>query len=222
MNMADDRQRPLPDEPAGELPPLLGEPDRTDVDDIHQALVRRERAEPQEGLEPAPWWVWAFSVLILFAMGYYVGRYSGTFAPRAHELEQPLVGGAVAAEPAPDGALLFSAICQPCHQDGGVGVEGKYPPLAGSEWLVGEASVPARIVLNGLTGPIQVKGKTVVNEMPAFGNQLSDAEIAAVVTYVRSSFGNKAGPADPKLVRELRDRTALLGPWTAERLKAAK
>lgn len=220
MNMADDRQRPNPGEPSGELPPLLGEPDRTDVEDIHQALVRREREEPREGLEPTPWWVWAVSVVILFAMGYYVGRYSGTFAPRAHELEQPPVAGAAVAEPPHDGAQLYSAICQPCHQDGGVGVEGKYPPLAGSEWLTGEASIPVRIVLNGLTGPIQVKGKTIVNEMPAFGNQLSDAEIAAVVTYVRSAFGNQAGPADPRLVRELRDRTAALGPWTVERLKA--
>lgn len=220
--MADDQQRPIPHEPAGELPPLLGEPDRTDVDDIHRALVSRESEDPKEGLEPAPWWVWAVSVLILFAMGYYVGRYSGTFSTRAHELEQPLAAGAAASEPPPDGALLYSAICQPCHQDGGVGVDGKYPPLAGSEWVAGDASIPVRIVLNGLTGPIQVKGKTIVNEMPAFGNQLSDAEIAAVVTYVRSSFGNKAGPADAKLVRELRDRTASLGFWTAERLKAAK
>jgi mono/diheme cytochrome c family protein len=220
--MADDQQRPNPHEPSGELPPLLGEPDRTDVADIHRALVSREREDPREGLEPAPWWVWAVSVLILFAMGYYVGRYSGTFSTRAHELEQPPAGGAAAAEPPPDGALLYSAICQPCHQDGGVGVDGKYPPLAGSEWVAGDASIPVRIVLNGLTGPIQVKGKTIVNEMPAFGNQLSDAEIAAVVTYVRSSFGNKAGPADAKLVRELRDRTASLGFWTAERLKAAK
>jgi mono/diheme cytochrome c family protein len=222
MNMADDQQRPVPGEPIGELPPLLGEPDRTDVNDIHQALVRREREEPREGLEPAPWWVWTISVVVLFAMGFYVGRYSGTFGPHAHELEQPQIGGAAAAEPPPNGAQVFSAICQPCHQDGGVGVEGKYPPLAGSEWVAGDASIPARIVLNGLQGPIQAKGKTIVNEMPAFGNQLNDAEVAAVITYVRSSFGNKAGPADAKLVRELRDRTASLGPWTAERLKATR
>lgn len=222
--MADERQHPDTGEPTGELPPLLGEPGRTDVDDIHQILVSREREEPKEGLEPAPWWVWAVSVLILFAMGYYVGRYSGSFTPRAHELEQPplAAGQAVAAESSIDGALVYSAICQPCHQDGGVGVEGKYPPLAGSEWLAGDASIPVRIVLNGLIGPIQVKGKTIVNEMPAFGNQLSDAEIAAVVTYVRSSFGNKAPAADAKLVREWRDRTASQGPWTMEKLKAAK
>jgi len=222
MNMADERPNPVPGEPTGELPPLLGETDRTDVDDIHQALVSSEREEPKEGLEPTPWWVWGVSVVMLFAMGYYVGRYSGTFSPRAHELEQPLAAGAAVAEPPADGAQLYSAICQPCHQDGGVGVEGKYPPLAGSEWLAGDASIPVRIVLTGLTGPIQVKGKTIVNEMPAFGSQLSDAEIAAVVTYVRSSFGNKAPPADAKLVRELRDSTASLGPWTAERLKAGK
>jgi len=211
--------------PAGELPPILGQPDRIDgeVDSIHQALLSREREEPREGLEPTPSWVWAVSVLLLFAMGFYVGRYSGTFSSRAHELEQPPAAGAAqAAEPAADGALLYTAICQPCHQEGGVGVEGKYPPLAGSEWLNGDPSIPVRIVLNGLTGPIQVKGKTIVNEMPAFGAQLNDAEIAAVVSYVRSSFGNRAAAVDAKLVREWRDRTASLGPWTAERLKAAQ
>jgi mono/diheme cytochrome c family protein len=219
--MTDEPQRPPAEDPSGELPPLLGEPERTDVEGIHQAIVQREREEPREGLEPTPWWVWSVAVVLLFAMGYYLGRYSGSFGPRAHELEEKRVAaGAEAAEPPPDGAVVFATICQACHQDGGVGVEGKYPPLAGSEWLAGDPSIPARIVLNGLQGPIQVKGNTVVNEMPAFGPQLSDAEIAAVLTFVRSSFGNKAGPLDARLVREIRDRTASLGPWTVERLKA--
>jgi mono/diheme cytochrome c family protein len=210
----------LPD-PPGELPPLLGESERTDLEMIHQALVACEREEPREGLEPAPWWVWAISVLVIFVMGFYVGRFGGTFSARAHELEQrPATAGSEAAEPPPDGAGIFANVCQTCHQDRGAGVEDKYPPLAGSEWVAGDASIPVRIVLNGLQGPIQVKGKTLSNEMPAFGPQLSDAEIAAVLTHVRSSWGNRAGPVDPKLVREIRERTAGAGPWTVERLKA--
>ena len=68
-------------------------------------------------------------------------------------------GAAGAAEPPSDGAMLYSAICQPCHQDGGVGVEGKYPPLAGSEWVLAQG--PARMVriaLDAVQGPITVKG----------------------------------------------------------------
>jgi len=66
------------------LPPLLGESEAPEIDEIHQAIVKRERPEPLEGHEPTPWWVWAVSVLLLFAMGFYLGRYSGTFSPEAH------------------------------------------------------------------------------------------------------------------------------------------
>jgi mono/diheme cytochrome c family protein len=75
-----------------------------------------------------------------------------------------------------------------------------------------------RIVLNGLVGPIEVKGKSFRNEMPPLGGQLSDGEIAAVLTHIRSAWGNKAGPVDAGLVARIRKETAGQGPWTAERL----
>ena len=186
------------------LPPLLGEPEPPEIDEIHQAIVKRERPEPLEGREPTPWWVWGVSVLLLFAMGFYLGRYGGTFAPEAHVLEQPpgVVEAATTAPPAGD--VIYSSICLPCHQAGGVGMEGRYPPLAGSEWVARPPEVPARIVLFGLQGAIRVKGKTYVNEMPALGGQLADDEIAAVLTYVRSNFGNKAGPVTTDVVKAAR------------------
>jgi len=55
--------------------------------------------------------------------------------------------------------------------------------------------------------------------MPALGPQLSDEEIAAVLTFVRSSFGNKAGPVDAALVKKVRAEIAGQGPWTADKLK---
>ena len=202
-----------------ELPPLLGEPERQDIHDIHRAILQHERQEPQEGLEPTPWWVWAVSVVMIFAMGFYLGRYGGSFSTNPHELYETAgrVRADVAAAP-PPGDLIFSGICAPCHQPNGLGVEGKYPPLAGSEWLAKNPEIPVRIVLNGLIGPIQVKGKNIENEMPSLGGQLSDAEIAAVLTYVRSSWGNKADPVDAALVAKIRKETAGQGPWTAERL----
>ncbi len=203
------------------LPPILGEPESDEILQIHRKILEREATEPVEGLEPAPWWVWVASVLVIFSTGFYLGRYGGSFTTEPHELYQraSMGGGAEQAEPPPDGSLIYAGICVPCHQSGGVGVEGKYPPLAGSEWVAKEAEIPIRIVLHGLHGPIQVKGKDFTNEMPALGNQLSDAEIAAVLTYVRSSFGNKAGPVDAGQVLKVRQATAnQAGPWTVQTL----
>ncbi len=203
------------------LPPLLGEPEREDLWEIHRTILEQEGHEPAEGLEPAPWWVWTVAVLALFAMGFYLGRYGGTFSTEPHELYQTTAAARAAGPPpAPEGDFIFGAICAPCHQPTGLGVEGKYPPLAGSEWVLGSPKIPARIVLNGLQGPITVKGREFENEMPAQGGQLSDAEIAAALTYVRASWGNKAAPVTAELVSKARAASAGQGPWTAATLKA--
>jgi mono/diheme cytochrome c family protein len=223
--VSEEPKNPDQDVPRGHedlsLPPLLGEPEREDIQQIHQAILKREKEEPDEGLEPAPWWVWGISAVAIFAMGFYLGRYGGTFSPTAHELYQKAsIAEVEAPEPAPQGDVIYSTICLPCHQAGGLGVQGKYPPLAGSEWLAKDPGIAVRIVLNGLQGPIQVKGASYSNEMPALGGQLSDAEIAAVLTFERSSWGNNSGGVDPALVSEIRKATANLGPWTAEKLAA--
>ncbi|MGA2329197.1 MAG: cytochrome c [Bryobacteraceae bacterium] len=187
------------------LPPLLGDPEREDVYQIHQALLEREQVEPQDGLEPTPWWVWAVSVVVIFAMGFYLGRYGGSFSTDPDELYRKSgPAQAPAASPAPSGEMVFSTVCLPCHQAAGAGLEGQFPPLAGSEWVAKDASAVVRILLDGLSGPIQVKGKSFNNTMPPIGEQLTDAEIAAVLTYVRSSWGNKAGPVDEALAKKLR------------------
>ncbi len=203
--------------PSRELPPLLGEPEREDIHEIHRALLQREKLEPKDGFEPAPWWVWAVAVLVLFAMGFYLGRYGGSFSTDPHELyrKTPLAAAAAAPEPV-RGDSVYATICMPCHNEGGVGVEGRYPPLAGSEWLAKDASIPVRIVLGGLTGSIEVKGKTYRGEMPPVGEQLTDAEIAAVLTYVRSTWGNKAPAVDAALVARLRAQN--VGQQTVEKL----
>lgn len=206
-----------PPDDSGPLPPLLGEAESREIRDIHKGLMEHERQEPREGPEPAPWWVWAVSVVVVFSMGFYLGRYGGSFTTEPHELYRKAGPIAAAAEPPPRGDLVYAAVCATCHQAGGVGLEGKYPPLAGSEWLAKDAAVGVRIVLHGLRGPIQVKGVTYVNEMPAQGQQLSDAEIAAVLTYVRSSFGNQAGPVSKELVEKIRKAEAGAPPMTADK-----
>jgi cbb3-type cytochrome c oxidase subunit III len=92
----------------------------------------------------------------------------------------------------PDGKALFGAKCAACHQATGLG-GGPYPPLAGNDMVTSaDTSDLILTVLNGRSGPIQVEGKTYSGAMPAWRGQLSNAEIAAVLTYVRSAWANKA------------------------------
>lgn len=103
---------------------------------------------------------------------------------------QSTSGGARAA--APDGKAIFLAKCATCHQATGVG-GGPFPPLAGNlDVTAPDTSALLSTVLNGRSGPIEVSGRTYGGAMPAWKGQLTNAEIAAVVTYIRSSWGNKA------------------------------
>lgn len=192
--------------------------DASDVHKIHFRIVSREQGEPEEGFEPTPAWVWTVSALLLFAMGFYLGKYSGSFDTVAHRVEQPqeLTGGEVKAEVRGD--MVYAGVCQACHQADGKGVEGKYPPLAGSEWLNRDSFTPARIVLFGLEGEIQVKGLGFNNKMPQFHDKLSNDEIAAAISFARSSFGNKAAGVTPSEVDSMRRAHTGRAPWSAAEL----
>ena len=101
------------------------------------------------------------------------------------------MSGARAAAP-PDGKAIFTAKCSACHQVTGLG-NGPYPPLAGNPDVVGpDTSALINTVLNGRNGPITVLGRAYGGAMPAWRGQLTNAEIAAVLTYVRSAWTNKA------------------------------
>lgn len=124
----------------------------------------------------------------------------------------------VAAGPV-SGAEVFTK-CAACHQQNGQGMAGSWPPLAGSEWLVNNPEVPIRIVLHGLQGPITVKGQSFNNAMQAWQDQLSDEEIAAVITYERSSWGNSASAITAEQVKAVRDATkSQTTAWHADDLK---
>jgi cytochrome c oxidase subunit 2 len=81
------------------------------------------------------------------------------------------------------GALVFAANCQVCHQANGTGVPGAFPAVNGSKVVLGAKVDEISLVL---------KGK---NAMPAWGSQLDDSEIAAVITYTRNAWDNKTGEA---------------------------
>jgi mono/diheme cytochrome c family protein len=128
---------------------------------------------------------------------------SGAAAPAAGA---PVAGAAVG----PNGQQIYQR-CAVCHQATGLGMPGAFPPLAGSEWATAaNAAVPIRVVLHGLQGAVTVKGQKFNSMMPAYGtNQpLSDAEVAAVMTYVRSAWGNAASAVTAEQVAAERAATA--------------
>jgi len=91
-----------------------------------------------------------------------------------------------------DGAAVYRH-CFGCHQATGGGIAGVFPPLAGhaGKLVAAKRSFPIEVVLFGLKGEIEVEGKKYNGVMPALGDQLKDEEIAAVLNYVLSSWGNE-------------------------------
>ncbi len=113
-----------------------------------------------------------------------------------------------------DGAQVYQQHCQSCHQADGQGVAGTFPPLAGNPAMK-DTNFVVSVVLNGMDAQIVVNGTTYQGQMPAWDNQLSDAEIAAVLTHERTSWGNDYGPvsaADVQKVRQSGQQPADLMP----------
>jgi mono/diheme cytochrome c family protein len=200
----------------------------TDVRALHQTILR-EKLEPVDGLEPVPLWLSMFFGIIIFWGGAYMAFYSGGF--RADVYDETAVswsgGGATAiqVDPIAAGKKLFTAYCSTCHQTTGMGVAGQYPPLVGSEFVLSKDGYGpnhlANIVLNGLQGPIKVKGQVFSGNMPAQKAQLKDQQIAYILTYIRQEWGNSAGPISAEGVAAVRKELASRSdPWTEAELKA--
>jgi mono/diheme cytochrome c family protein len=98
------------------------------------------------------------------------------------------------------GAQAYAANCASCHQANGQGAAGAFPPLAGSDIVAGDPAKMIHVVKYGLTGPVEIAGKTYNGQMPAWSPQINDANIASVITYVRSSWGNHATAVTPSEV----------------------
>ena len=102
-----------------------------------------------------------------------------------------------------EGLRVFTATCSACHQATGLGQAGNFPPLAGSEWVLAPgANRIAHAVLYGLTGPITVKGQQFNGTMLSWKDTYTDDQLAAVLTYVRSQWGNNAGPVTPEMLKD--------------------
>lgn len=132
--------------------------------------------------------------------------------------QPPVLPTRLPGQPA-DGAKIYAATCLACHQASGLGLANQFPPLVGSEWVLGNEERLIRIILHGVTGEIEVEGETFNGAMPTWGPLFKDDEIAAVATYVRSSWGNKAAPIATATVTRVRAQYATRKtPWTAAEL----
>lgn len=181
---------------------------------------RREREEPSELFTPIPVTYLIF-VAVLTIVGFvYMVRYSGdegingdmrTTSALAPVAPVASGGAGVAA-----GEQIYASLCAACHQANGQGLPGVFPPLAESEWVKTAPEVSIKILLLGLNGSVTVNGQPYNGQMPGF-KQLSDAEIAAVLTHVRTAWNNGGAAVTADAVKEVRaalkDRAE---PWKGE------
>jgi mono/diheme cytochrome c family protein len=120
------------------------------------------------------------------------------------------------------GKAVYAQTCAACHQPTGVGQEGLAPPLADSEWVLGPKDRVIHIVLQGVKGPISVDGAYYNLEMPGL-SAMSDADLAAVLTYVRREWEHTADPIDEQAVAAVREKTKDRADlWTAKELQQIK
>ncbi len=116
------------------------------------------------------------------------------------------------------GGDIYLAHCATCHQGQGGGVPGTFPPLTNSDWVSGDKGRLIAMVLHGLEGPIEINGDLYDELMPGFAF-LDDEDIAALLTFIRSSFGNNVAPVHESEVRLVRNSEDRESPWQASELE---
>jgi mono/diheme cytochrome c family protein len=205
-------------------------PQETDLVEQHDRLLREGNGS-REGAELlSPWLVIGFLALVFLGAGYLFwnsgGFQANVFNPARVAWDGAGSGGPAAApDPMVIGKRVFTQNCAVCHQATGLGVPGQFPPLAGSEFVLsqdwhGDNHI-VKIVLNGFQGPVTVKGQQFNNVMAPWGKVLKDEQIAAVLTYVRNEWGNKAPPITKDFVAKIRDQTKeRTEAWTLKELQA--
>ncbi len=212
------------------------------VTEAHGRLVReaaacaREKRIGAEGNESAPLWILGICGLVAVIAGGILGnagnRFSYTTLVRDGYVRKAAPGQGTAG-PEPKEALaafvsrgtkIYTAKCNGCHGADAKGDGANYPSLAGSAWVNGETERFAMVILNGLQGATST-GKAYSAPMPPQGAGLSPEDLAAVMTYVRNSFGNSTGdvvtPEMAKAAMDISGKRAKAGQMaTAAELEA--
>ena len=131
----------------------------------------RENEDPNESNRPLPWFlVMSLGAMAMWGAFYIVSTPSGEDSAFGDQrtvasLRPPVVLAGAAATV--DGKQVYGAKCAACHQGSGLGVAGVFPPLAASEWVIGDEKILANILLHGVNGEMVVKGITYKGAMPA-------------------------------------------------------
>ncbi len=178
--------------------------------------IELEKPDLHEGASrkflPVPIILWVS--VVLFGICYLAIQTEDTDMGRG-DSRSPVTAASTATAADPElGATLYKKHCQACHQPTGMGVGSAFPPLVGSEWVSAEPELISAIVLHGISGEIEVKGTVFKGVMPPFKSKLNPEEIAAVTTYVRSSWGNSAEPVDAATVEQVVEKTSERSkPW---------
>jgi mono/diheme cytochrome c family protein len=198
------------------------------MSDEPKSFSTESNAEPTAARSHLPMWILVAMLTLLYLVGIYFDHHSGWFdkqvyAPYASaamlESYQPKSGAAAALA---QGKKTYEQVCGLCHGVDGLGKPGQAPPLSGSEWVNAKGhNRLAHIPLAGLSGTLSVAGKDWNLPMAAMGAALSDADLANVLTYIRGSWGNKAGEVTADDIKAIRaSMGAHTPPMTAETLKA--
>lgn len=196
-----------------------------DVTEVH-ASVKREHAEPIAESTPMPLWLTAVCGIAVLWAGAYFGVFNGGLSGNVYNEYQsgpdvlfprPQKGGgesAAALTLAQQGKSVYGQ-CVGCHGGTGLGVPGQFPPLVGSEWVTGGEKRVVAILLKGIAGPFTVNGKQYNNAMPAWEAALTDKKIAAVASFIRQEWGNKAGEiSEAKVAAGRKEFAARTTPWS--------
>jgi mono/diheme cytochrome c family protein len=179
---------------------------------LRQPPREREFADPDERTRPLPWSLVVLVLAMVAWGGWYIVSLEGTADPRLGD-RRTLSALVAAPAAAADGGQLFASKCAACHQASGAGVPGVFPPLVASEWVTGSETRLVQILLHGIQGPLEVRGVTYNGLMPPW-RTLTDAELAAVATYIRGAWGNAAAPVTDATVAAARAATAArTTPW---------
>ena len=136
----------------------------------------------------------------------YLGDKAASMQPVAAAAAAEKAGTLTLEEQVAAGKALFAGTCSTCHGVEGAGMPGVFPPLAKSDWLSRPHDELAAIVLNGLSGPIKVNGQDYNSVMPPM-SQLTDDEVANILTYTLNSWGNPGGRVSTEEVAKVRAST---------------
>lgn len=166
-------------------------------DQLETNVSESRDVEPTALRDPVPVWMIVLTLVLFFLGCFYFDSHGAWFNGQVYgpytsakqlAMYQPQSG---AASFLALGRSTYENVCGVCHGSDGLGKPNQAPPLAGSEWVNKDVATFAHIPLVGLNGPVQVKGQTWNLSMAPMGAALSNDKLAAVLSYIRNSWGNR-------------------------------